>query len=149
MSSNWVLALDSLASNGVIDFDAPAYLLDKPARYVGNPPMERLPNELSLLPEGTTIKQQPQKDSFNNPDNNNMVQNPAWKKWALGAILTTLIGGTIGAVLLKKGKIKLPKNFKMPDMTRIKTNLKNVGSTILTYIKKPFIWIGNKFKKTP
>ena len=148
MSSDWILALDSLASGGVIDFDAPAYLLDQPARYVGNPPMEHLPYETSLLPEGTKMKEQPKHDGFNKTDSG-MVQNPTWKKWALGAILTTLIGGTIGAVLLKKGKIKLPKNFKMPDLTKVKTSLKNIGSTVVTYIKKPFVWIANKFKKTP
>ncbi len=147
MSSDWILALDSLASGGVIDFDAPAYLLDKPARYVGHPHLEHLPNEISLLPEGTKMKEQPKHDNFHHQEEG-MVQNPAWKKWTLGAIITALIGGTVGAVLLKKGKFKLSKNLKLPDMTKIKTSMKNLAKTTWTYIKKPFIWIGNKFKKT-
>lgn len=148
MSSDWILALDSLASGGVIDFDAPAYLLDQPARYVGHPSMEKLPNEISLLPEGTKMKEQPKHDGFHHPDEG-MVQTPAWKKWTFGAILTALIGGAAGAILLKKGKIKLPKNIKMPDMTKFKASMKNAGSIILKYIKMPFVWIGSKFKKTP
>lgn len=148
MSSDWILALDSLASGGVIDFDAPAYLLDKPARYVGHPPLEKLPNEISLLPEGTKMKEQPQHDGFEHPEEG-MAKNPAWKKWTLGVLLTGLIGGGIGAILLKKGKIKLPKKLKLPNMSNVKTSIKNLATTAWTYIKKPFIWLGHKFKKTP
>lgn len=148
MSSDWILAMDSLASGGVIDFDAPAYLLDQPARYVGHPPLEKLPNEISLLPEGTKMKEQPKQDGFHHPDEG-MVQTPAWKKWTFGALLTTIVGGTIGAILFKKGKIKLPKNIKMPDMTKLKNTMKNFAQTTWTYIKKPFVWIGSKFKKKP
>ncbi len=148
MSSDWILALDSLASGGVIDFDAPAYLLDQPARYVGHPQLEHLPNEISLLPKGTKMKEQPTQDGFHKPDSA-MVSNPSWKKWALGGILTAIIGTGIGAILLRKGKIHLPKNLKMPSLKNIGTSLKNFGSTVFKYIKKPFVWIGNKFRKTP
>ena len=43
MYSNWVNVLDNLAAGGVIDFGAPAYLLDQPARYVGHPKFADLP----------------------------------------------------------------------------------------------------------
>ena len=72
MYSNWVNVLDNLAAGGVIDFDAPAYLLDQPARYVGH-----------------------------------------------------------------------------PKFAEVKTTLKNIGSKAWNFIKKPFVWIANKFNKTP
>ena len=67
MSSNWVSALDNLAAGGVIDFDAPAYLLNQPARYVGHPKFSELPmTEISLLPDGVKLKDLPNVDEFNN-----------------------------------------------------------------------------------
>ena len=137
MSSNWAYSLDSLAAGGVIDFDATAYILDKPARFVGNPRMEDLPiTDLSLLPEGTKLKELPQFDSYNDKK---LVQNPGWKKWAFGTIAAAGIGGAIYA--LTKGKIKIPKVNTQ--------SLKNIATTTMNYIKKPFVWIANKFKKTP
>lgn len=137
MASNWEYSLDCLASGGVIDFDATAFVLDKPARFVGNPRMADLPiTELSLLPEGTKLKDLPQYDSYNDK---RLVHTPSWKKWAFGAIVAAGLGGA--AVALTRGKLKLPK---------INTqSLKNLASSAGNYIKKPFTWIANKFKKTP
>lgn len=144
MSSNWAYSLDSLAAGGVIDFDATAYILDKPARFVGNPQMEDLPmTDISLLPEGTKLKDLPPVDSYNDKS---LVQNPGWKKWAFGAIAAAGIGGALYA--LTKGKLKMP-GMKNINMQNIKTFAKNTGSTVLNTIKKPFVWVANKFKKTP
>lgn len=157
MSENWVFHLDNLASAGIIDFDAPAYLLDQPARYVGNPQFE---NDLpQLLPDNVKLKEAPKSDEFNSPSNGNIVQPPKWKKWLFGGIVAAGIGALAFAGF--KGKLKMPKflsnikmpkflsKIKMPDMTKVKNFLKNTGSTIVNYVKKPFVWIANKFKKTP
>ncbi|MDE6138366.1 MAG: hypothetical protein K2F57_02720, partial [Candidatus Gastranaerophilales bacterium] len=87
----------------------------------------------TLLPQGTKLKNQPKTDEFDN--SSNVVQNPGWKKWLFGGIVATAAIGT--ALALGKGKIKFP------------ASLKNAGTTILNYIKKPFVWIINKFKNTP
>lgn len=136
MNSDWVYPLDMCASAGILDYDAAADILDQPARYVGNPKFENIPQ---LLPEGTKLKDQPKTDEFGNPSN--IVQNPSWKKWLFGAIATLGIGALAFAGF--KGKLKLP------NMTKVKGFLKNAGTTVLNYIKKPFVWIANKFKKTP
>ncbi len=150
MSSNWVSNLDMLAAGGVIDFDAAAYLLDQPSRFVGNPSLENLPLENpSLLPQGTKLKDLPQTDEFNR-SSKQPTDTPAWKKWTFGAIITGLLAA--GVFALTKGKIKMPKVFskiKLPGMSKIATTLKNFGTKTLGYIKKPFVWIANKFKKTP
>lgn len=132
MSSNWAYSLDNLAAGGVIDFDATAYILDKPARFVGNPQMADLPiTDISLLPGGTKLKDLPQIDSYNDKS---LVQNPGWKKWAFGAIIAAGITGAIFAVT--KGKINTQ-------------GLKNITQTAVNYIKKPFEWIAGKLKKAP
>ena len=43
MSSNWVNALDACAAAGVIDYDAPSFILGKQPRYAGHPEFEKLP----------------------------------------------------------------------------------------------------------
>ncbi|MBD5401504.1 hypothetical protein HDR58_01705 [bacterium] len=138
MSSNWVVALDGLAAGGVIDFDAPAYLLDKEARYVGHPKFVDLPmTDISLLPEGTKIKEQPKADGF--VDKDGKVQNPKWKKWAfLG-----LIAAGIGTIVL--GRMGKLSKIQKPDLATVK----KWATTAFDYIKKPFQWIASKFKKTP
>lgn len=73
MSSNWVSNLDMLAAGGVVDFDAAAYLLDQPARYVGNPQIEGLPLENpSLLPQGVKLKDVPQMDEYSGSNKNRL-----------------------------------------------------------------------------
>lgn len=140
MSSDWIAALDACAAGGVLDYDAASDIMDQPARFVGHPDFNTMP---TLLPPGTKIKSNPQTDEFNN---SNVVKNPAWKKWTFGAIIATLIGGGILASLVSKGKIKMPKNLKMPDMTNFKTSAKNFGQTVLNCIKKPFVYLKNKLK---
>ncbi len=132
MSSDWVYPLDMCASAGILDYDAPAFILDQPARYVGNPKFDNIPT--TLLPDDVKMKKQPQKDGFDNPSNN-VIENPSWKKWLFGGITAAAVIGT--TLALGKGKLKIP------------ASVKNYGSTVLNYVKKPFIWIANKFKRTP
>lgn len=130
MNSDWVYPLDMCASAGILDYDAAADITGQPARYVGNPKFEDIP---TLLPEGTKLKDQPKTDEFGNPSN--VIQNPGWKKWLFGAIAAVGIGALAFAGF--KGKLKIP------------ASVKNAGTTVLNYIKKPFVWITNKFKRTP
>lgn len=140
MSIDWVYALDACASSGVLDYDAAADILGQPPRYVGHPKYNDLPTiNTALLPEGTKIKGSPQNDEFNN--SSQLVQNPSWKKWLFGGLSLAAIGGTVLAVLCKKGKIKLP------DMSKFGSSIKNAGSQVWNFIKKPFVYIANKFKK--
>lgn len=137
MSSNWAFNLDMLAANGIIDFDAPSYLLDQTPRYSGGLQPEMLPmTNIGLLPEGTKLKDLPQADEYNN-SNKKVVQNPKWKKYLFGTLAAVGIGGGVLAFLVSKGKIKMPKL----------AGLKNAGQTVLNYVKKPFQWIAGKFKK--
>lgn len=139
MSIDWVYPLDVCAANGILDYDAAADILDQPARFVGNPKLQDLPPiNIALLPEGTKMKEQPKSDEFEKP-NNDLVKNPGWKKWLFGGLTATAVAiGTV-AILAKKGKIKLP------DMTK----LKSFGTKVWNFIKKPFVYIASKFKKTP
>ena len=144
MSSDWAWALDNLAASGVIDFDAPAYILDRKPRYVGNPSRESLPmTSMSYLPENVKLKDVPELDSYQNSKDGSLVKNPGWKKWAFaGAILAAITG----AAMLLTGK-KLPKidfsKIKMPDLNKVK----DFGKNILNYIKTGYSNVLNKFKK--
>ena len=140
MSLDWVYPLDALAAGGVIDFDAAAFILDKPPRYIGNPRFEDITNmdNSSLLPEGTKIKEQPKIDEFQD-DSKDIVKNPSWKKW--------VVGGAIGAVLIGSVLALVTKKFKLPDLSKIKGSVKNIGAAAWKYIKMPFTYIAGKFKK--
>lgn len=131
MSLDWVYPLDMCASAGILDYDAPASLLEQNPRYVGSPKFEEIPTE--LLEKDIKIKQPPVNDEFNN--SNSLVQNPSWKKWLFGGLAIGALGAGIFA--LSKGKIKLP------DMTKVKA----FGTKVLDFMKKPFVYIANKFKK--
>ncbi len=158
MGSNWVSNLDMLAAGGVIDFDAAAYLLDKPARFVGNPQIEGLPLESpALLPEGVKLKDLPQIDEFNSSGQKETKPSKLsnWKKLSFGALVTGLLGW--GIYGLTKGKVSFSKlkSFKFGSIgSKIKNStsglgskLKKGGSTVLKYIKMPFTYIASKFKK--
>jgi len=145
MGSNWINALDNCAAGGVLDFDAAAYLLDQPERFVGHPKFEDIPaiQQPLLLPPNTKIKGELKEDEFSSQNSKDLVQNPSWKKWLTGGLIVTAIAGITVGILTKTGKIK------MPDMSSLGTSLKNAGTTVLDFIKKPFTWIAGKLKKTP
>ena len=86
MSLGWADNLDMLAQNGVLVFDAPAYITGQKPRYVGglssqpSPFVGPMPNNQNL--------QQPKVDEFSyeNKDKKDIVSNPAWKKWGFGLV---------------------------------------------------------------
>lgn len=115
MSLGWASDLDMLAQNGILDFDAPAYITGQTPRYVGglsyqpSPFVGPMPNNQNL--------QQPKVDEFNyeNKDKKDIVSNPAWKKWAFGLVAA---GALIFGGIKFKSKIlpaikKLPKTLKL------------------------------------
>lgn len=96
MSANWIPAADMLASEGIIDFDAAAYLTGSRPRYAGSPqfPLTDMPN-LNLSG--------PKSDVYDTK-NNSIIKNPNWKKWLFAAIA---IGGTVcglGALMKNPSK---------------------------------------------
>lgn len=182
MAADWTYPLDMCAASGIIDYDAAADILNQKPRFVGNPKISDLPKMSPLyLPEDTKIQTSPDKDTFGNPvkDDGNFIQNPMWKKVLTGVLVTGGIGAGIAALLLGKGKIKLPDlskiagkikllkidfskikskikmpkfskpKLKMPDFSKIGTTLKNAAETVWKYIKKPFSYFANIVKKRP
>ncbi len=141
MSSNWVNALDACAASGVIDYDAPSFILGRNPRYVGHPEFEKLPLKNDcLLPPGIKLNDLPAIDSYNNSEDRPLVENPAWKKVLFGAIvLASLIAGSIG--FAKFGKLK------MPDMGKISSNITNIAKKSWQYTKKTFEFLMSKIRK--
>ena len=100
MSANWAYNLDMLAQNGVIDFDGAAFITGQAPRYVGRPAMPPSPYADQVPP--APALNQPQIDEFKlkkqklpkqqNSNNNDIVQNPSWKKWLFAAMT---IGGLV------------------------------------------------------
>lgn len=133
MSCNWAGNLDMLAQNGVIDFDAASYIMDKSPRYVGNPSH---PSPFNGQPPTMTNLNQPKIDEFNmNSDKKDVAKPSSWKKWAFGALA---LGGLIfGGFKLKSKLIPWAKN------TWNKVGLKSVGN----WISKKTKSVGNFFKK--
>ena len=133
MSCNWAGNLDMLAQNGVIDFDAASYIMDKSPRYVGNPSH---PSPFNGQPPTMTNLNQPKIDEFNmNSDKKDVAKPSSWKKWAFGALA---LGGLIfGGFKLKSKLIPWAKN------TWNKVGLKSVGN----WISKKAKSAGNFFKK--
>ncbi len=150
------MSLDNLAASGVIDFDAPAFLLGQAPRYAGHPNLEQIPMQNpAFLPQNIKMNGNQPYDSFNK--DGNLVHNPTWKKILFACVAiggTALIAASIlagvgklkGLTKIKLPKIKLPK-FKMPKLTGIKTKVTNLGSKVLSYIKKPITWVKGKFHK--
>lgn len=115
-------SLDNLAANGVIDFDAEAYVKGLPPRFFGH--QERyigLPGEMPLMAEppiygvhpGAHLSGHPGKDGFESHEIEE-GGNPSWKK----ALMTVLISGlaVIGAVKYR-GKIAKLFQEKKAEIT--------------------------------
>lgn len=160
--TNWITPLDACAAGGVLDYDAAAYLIDQPARFVGHPQLESLPSTETplLLPPNTKIKGELKEDCFGAPSS--LINNPSWKKWLFGGLIAGGIGFLALGKLGKLGKIFKPKaatasvgttaagagsKIKMPDFSKFGTAIKNFAKKIWGYIKKPFEFIIGKFKK--
>lgn len=96
-------SLDNLAANGVIDFDADAFIRGTTPRYVGGDktylPFETpLPQSIKGL-NTSNLKGQPDSDVFND----GKKKLPLWKK---------ITAGVAGTLLLAFGGFKIFKHFK-------------------------------------
>ena len=117
MSSNWINALDACSSAGILDYDAPADLLDMECRYLGNPNFDSIPALKEYKASGAKLSCL-DKDKFSG-SNSDLVQNPSWKKWLIGGVVAV---GVV-ALAFKKFNIKLPK-FKLPKFSELKSKIK-------------------------
>lgn len=104
------IAIDNLAVNGIVDFDADAYVNGTPPRYVGRPRSPQYPPFEQPLPaypmypqqlQAPALHNQPHKDEFVNHSDQN------WKKTLFGTLLAGV--AILGAV---KHKDKLVSFFK-------------------------------------
>ena len=93
---SWINDLDALASAGVIDFDAPAYIMGTRPRYYGNPALETIPDTLPQM------NNQPKTDEFKKKKTK--TGNPAWKKWLFGLMATA-------GIIFGASKLKFVKNL--------------------------------------
>lgn len=97
MSGNWAMNLDMLAQEGVINFDAPSYVMGQKPRYVGNPKLKDMQPLHAHVPEAPLIHHsQPEVDEFHHSTHDkNFVKNPTWKKWLFGIVAagTLIFGG--------------------------------------------------------
>lgn len=117
--------LDNLAREGIIDFDATAFITGTNPRYIGNPSYAHLPlPDMSMI--DTTNLKQPGKDEmvYANPEKNGVIsRNPLWKKVLFGLIA----GGLIIGGGYKLYKTKPFKNF----LTQTVPNFfKNIGDSV-------------------
>ena len=110
-------SLDALASNGILNFDADAFVSGASPRYVGGLPQNYLPFDRplgnyptapALLPNGTKIKEQPKKDEVvTTPDGKPVKKTKTWQKIGLGvvaAVVVALGGKKLYNVIKKAGK---------------------------------------------
>ncbi len=129
MGIGWANNLDLLAQSGVLDFDAPAYVLGQPPRYVGNlGPV----NPLNDNPPRVPGFEQPQVDEFKPSKNNNLVKTPAWKKWLFGLVAA-------GALIFTGFKFK----------SKIVPFVKNASSKVGNFFSNGWKKFTGIFKKKP
>lgn len=141
-------SLDNLAANGIIDFDAEAYVKGLPPRFIGRP--ERyvgLPGDMPLMAEppsygvypGAHLSGHPRQDGFE-PQETEEGSNPSWKK----ALMTVLVAGlaVIGAVKYR-GKIVELFNKKKAEVTspsfkqKVSDFFSNAKTKIVEFFKGP------------
>lgn len=141
MSENWAFDLDMLARNNVIDFDAPAYIKEQPARYVGSP--DRMPQPFGEYPPNTVNLEQPKKDEFKPVENKaRTVKNPLWKKLLFG---TLALGGLVFAGW-KWGPKLLPKKF---DFNKVKQFFTDKTKVVCDFFKDGWNKFMGFFRKKP
>ena len=123
--------LDALAAANVIAFDAPAYIRGTEPRYVGNPQLETIPDQLPPM------KQQPKKDEFVINNNSDPHNNPVWKKVLFGVLATA---GVIASIVLGKNLVKNIKKgtFGKKGFKKLTTN---IGKKLKKAYKASIKWI--------
>ena len=143
MSLELPSALDNLAANKIIDFDADAYVKGETPRYVGNPPIEGLPFETPLpaFREGEAPKfhEQPKHDKFINKERKEVggknekksTKVAAWKKVLAGILL-------VGGLIFVGGKYK--SAIKPFFKSKIKPALQNGWTAVKGFFTKFRNW---------
>lgn len=102
MEMNSTSSLDSLASNGIINFDADAYIKGTKPRYVGNPfGSEGLPYDQPMMASpfygvtpGAHLSGHPSTDAFVTRGEEKGNSHIPWNKILAGGIIASLIGYT-------------------------------------------------------
>lgn len=139
MSANWATNLDMLAQEGIINFDAPAFVMGQAPRYVGKPQV--VPPFVGQVPNAPLINQpQPAVDEFKPLNNNkNYVKNPAWKKILFGAV-------ALGAVIF--GGFKFKKTLVPWAKKSFKNfSFKKMGQSVADFFKTGWTKFTGLFKK--
>ena len=108
MSENWAYNLDMLAQNGILDYDAPSFVMGQTPRYVGSPanppsPFVDVPPRAPAMtqPQFDEFKRNNQSTSCNENNDNPFTKTPMWKKVLFGALA---VGG-IGFAIYKRKNI--------------------------------------------
>ena len=120
MDSSWSYAIDMSAASGLLDYDAAASITGQKARFVGNPKMSDLDDKPLYLPKKLNFNAtSPEADEFQkeSDEKGNYINNPTWKKVLTGAVIVGSIGAGIAALVMGKGKIK------MPDFSKLKSKI--------------------------
>ncbi len=136
MSLNWVNSLDMLAKEGVLNYDAPAFVLGQPPRYTGSPSITTPVQPIADMP--VMNKSQPQTDKFTPSNDKNYVKNPAWKKILFAAI-------AIAGIVLCRNKIA--NVFKKAKTSNLKKYLSSKCDKVIEFFKNIWTKIVNVFKK--
>lgn len=142
MTYNWAANLDMLAQNGVLDFDAPAYITGQPPRYVGSLNVTPSPYANPDFIPKTPYQRIPDTDEFvrDTSDKKDIVSNPSWKKWAFGLIAAaTLIFG--GYKLKSKILPWVQNKFKNFNFKSVKTYIADKSKQVGQFFKNGW----NKF----
>lgn len=117
---DWVTAMDLCASEGIVNYDAPAAILGQTPRYIGHPNINNLPSLYG-----------PTSDTYDT-SNHNIVRPKSWKRTAMKTLVG--IGATLGTVaLIQKGILNI-------------SNIKKVATPVFNIIKKPFVWLAKHLK---
>lgn len=153
--NNWAYNLDMLAQNGVLDFDAPSFIMDQAPRYIGSP---SAPPSPYVGPPYVATPQinQPQVDEFKKEEpktppkeeqDKNLVKTPMWKKVLFGALAVTTIGVGIW-------KFKSAVNWAKNSLNKInwkstKDFFVDKGKAIGNFFKNCWHKFTGLFKKKP
>ena len=158
MTSNWAYSLDLLAQNGVLDFDAPSFVMGQNPRYVGRPSLPPSPYATGIPPAPAInqpvideFQHQPQKIPKKTEKDNDIIHNPSWKKWTFAALS---IGGLAllafnyksVAAGVKNGWTKVSGKI---SWSGIKTFCSNAGKSVCKFFSDGWNKFKGLFKKTP
>ena len=146
--------LDNLAREGIIDFDATAFVTGTKPRYVGNPSYSQLSLPDMSAVDTSNLKQPVKDEMVYTKESGNVSKNPLWKKILFGAVTGGLL--IFGGYKLYKAKpLKNLFSQKIPNLiTKIGGSVKNACKSAGSFIKNTAVNIWNKIcglfgKKNP